>query len=144
MHTSIYASTAPVRSQVIRPLPLYGCICLFICIYKCVCIHIYLCNLYIYFYIRYYVITLSRLCELCIYTPLPAEQVCLGLSPHYTSHKYQLTPLQRAGLGINPSSRGVSLHHSGAIISRCTLSVESCTPGQARLNAAVHTAPGTL
>lgn len=89
----------------------------------------------------YCVITPSWLCELYIFTPLSAEQVCLGFSPHYTSHKYQLTPLQRAGLGINPSSRSVSLHHSGAIISLRTLSVESCTLGQARLNAAVHTAP---
>lgn len=105
---------------------------------------IYVYIIYIHFYICCCVITLSWLCELCIYTPLPAEQVCLGFSPHYISHKYQLTPLQRAGLGFNPSSRGVSLHHSGAIISRCTLSVESCAPGLAGLNAAVHAAPSAL
>lgn len=143
----------PVFMQVLPPSDHQWCahyhvidvyIFLFMCIYKYVCIHTHLRHLYINLYIRYFVITLSWLCELCIYTPLPAEQVCLSFSPHYTSHKYQLTPLQRAGLGINPSSRGVSLHHSGAIISRCTLSVESCTPGQARLNAAVHTAPSTL
>lgn len=91
------------------------------------CIHINIYIIDIYFYICYCVITLSWLCELCIYTPLPAEQVCLGFSPHYTSHKYQLTPLQRAGLGIKPSSRGVSLHHSGAIISRSTSRVERCS-----------------
>lgn len=97
--------------------------------------YIYIYVLFISFFIFTYIYCVNRLlwpCEPCIYIhPFQRSRCAWASAPHYTSHKYQLTPLQRAGPGINPSSRGVSLHHSGAIISRCTLGGESCTPGQA-------------